>query len=315
MKKDIIQFKKNATERIGYAHSANALFHFMRKREFLENAIKQCVLYPRYFLEDLSYRKLKDGDGVLYSEAAVLGICFCDIPLTRIAIEEKIEILNDKGVNVQERKSHSDLYGEYAIGFSKSWCEKQEVRPVHYYNPLADHKYYLSEAFEVLVKEEEVPDSFSKYILDDIGLGKPLRGVMERTEVLDGKEQKKRMLKNFHDEQEWRFIPTQDMCDILTQKLKSTIRPIIANPSLLEIFNREGNFFTDLSNRIANAKEKKTGLSFKRKEIKYLIVPDEAAKAELISYLNSLYEKRKVKADLFHLISCIHVLSDVKRDY
>lgn len=88
--------------------SANTLFHFTPKFEFLKSILQHGV-YVRYSLEDY-------GSLEVETEAKRIGIpmaCFCDIPLSQIA-------------------DHVETYGEYSVGFSKSWGMKNGISPVIY---------------------------------------------------------------------------------------------------------------------------------------------------------------------------------------
>ena len=86
--------------------SSNTLFHFVKKREYLEEILNR-EFYPRYCLEDFCSRLLT------MKEAYVLMKCFCDIPLSQIV-------------------GHTKLYGSYGVGFSKKWGRKLKISPILY---------------------------------------------------------------------------------------------------------------------------------------------------------------------------------------
>lgn len=58
--------------------SANALFNFMRKLEYLKIILKNSAVIPRYFEEDINYLGLDVG------KISIPVTCFCDINLQRI---------------------------------------------------------------------------------------------------------------------------------------------------------------------------------------------------------------------------------------
>lgn len=85
------------------AISSNALFHFLRKKDFFESALRD-GLWPRYCIE---YGW--NGKGF-----ALPMICFCDIPLTQIS-------------------EHSNFYGCFGIGVSAEWIRSNKsISPVQY---------------------------------------------------------------------------------------------------------------------------------------------------------------------------------------
>lgn len=69
--------------------SANTLFKFMKKIDYLKEIIENSAIIPRYNNEIIEYLKL----GVV-NEIAFPMICFCDINLTKL-------------------KSHSEIYGSF----------------------------------------------------------------------------------------------------------------------------------------------------------------------------------------------------------
>lgn len=88
--------------------TANALFNFMREYSYLEKAILNMAICPRYYPEDISYLNLKYNSKDL-TEWYIPMTCFCDIPLHQISYhaEGNSILLNDKG------------YGKFSIAFHK----------------------------------------------------------------------------------------------------------------------------------------------------------------------------------------------------
>ena len=124
-----------------YAQSANSLFHFMTKADYLKSALSNKALIPRYCIEDIGYLEIK-RDGHQFSEIAVLQKCFCDIPFHKLGenlqlkvVEEEYDKLTlDNQIKLKNHNTHFDYYGKYAIAFSKSWGEKKGLQPIHYLN-------------------------------------------------------------------------------------------------------------------------------------------------------------------------------------
>ena len=76
--------------------SANTLFRFFTKLDYLLGSIEKKALIPRYYGENVDY--LNIGHHQIFYPM----ICFCDITVHRL-------------------EDHMQTYGEYGIAFSKSW--------------------------------------------------------------------------------------------------------------------------------------------------------------------------------------------------
>lgn len=103
--------------------TANALFNFMREYSYLEKAILNMAICPRYYPEDISYLNLKYNSKDL-TEWYIPMTCFCDIPLHQISYhaEGNSILLNDKG------------YGKFSIAFHKEFGIRKGIQPIHYLN-------------------------------------------------------------------------------------------------------------------------------------------------------------------------------------
>ena len=66
-----------------YAQSANVIFNFMTKPEYLEEILEKKAIIPRYCKENLEYLNIHNGD-INFPEAMVLQKCFCDIPFHKL---------------------------------------------------------------------------------------------------------------------------------------------------------------------------------------------------------------------------------------
>lgn len=85
--------------------SSTNLFHFLQKKDWLVNILKEMSFKPRYVLEE--YPSLKETYLIQMK-------CFCDIPLSNI-------------------KNHISKYGKFGIGFTKEFAIKHYISPVCYY--------------------------------------------------------------------------------------------------------------------------------------------------------------------------------------
>ena len=153
--------------------SANTLFHFEKKAEYLFSIIEKMAIVPRYCVEDVDYLEI----GI--DEIAYPMLCFCDINLHKI-------------------QEHMDFYGEYGIAFSKRWGISRGIQPIQYVNPGSILRHDFTEAFQTAMNGTE-ENAAQNYLLSHMYYLKPIQGSMQR----DGKS----VIKNFTDECEWRFIP------------------------------------------------------------------------------------------------------------
>jgi len=201
-------------EQEDYTQSANALFHFMNQIKFLENALVNKALIPRFCREDMSYLNLNIG-GHLFNKIAILQKCFCDIPLHKVATDFELmltEQSKDKLKSYREAdlsigNNHPRCYGKFAIAFSKRWCEERKLQPIHYLNENSPYSKQLEEIMKSSFSQDDLPDSVALDLFQRLALLKPLRGKMKKFIEHEDKKIEIEVVKNFHDEQEWRFIP------------------------------------------------------------------------------------------------------------
>lgn len=85
---------------------SNTLFHFTKNIDFLKSILVD-GFWPRFCLEEHNWRRFD------YEAHAYPIVCFCDIPLSRVA-------------------AHCLQYGSYGIGVSKSWASAHKLNPVIY---------------------------------------------------------------------------------------------------------------------------------------------------------------------------------------
>lgn len=199
-----------------YAQSANTLFHFMKKEHYLEEILLKKAIVPRYCNENLEYLKIKNGETV-FKEVMVLQKCFCDIPFHKLTERFPLRIVGelDDALKefIPESYTHPDLYGKYGIAFSKGWGEKNNLQPVHYLNEESRFTENFSNLIQKILIEDDVPDEFCDDILNRLCFIKPLRGTMKRR--FEKGDFEIELQKNFHDEKEWRYVPTLEVASRL----------------------------------------------------------------------------------------------------
>lgn len=299
-----------------YVHSANSLFHFVTKAQYLYDDLKRKALCPRYCNEDIGYLNI-NYNGVPFSEISVLQKCFCDIPLHTIIKPFPMKLTdNNKHITEEQRKSipnhcsHVELYGQYALAFSKSWGERSKLQPIHYLSNGSDYIKNYSDMLRTVLEEEDIPDVVADTLLHLICYFKPLRGTMWRSatsEKIGNFEYE--VFKNFHDEHEWRYVPFSNT------EGKNKYDPVIANVNLVKA-SYNMNMMND---RIRDIAYQHVWLRFTYDDIRYIIVPNINERIEAIRVIDSLNDSLFSKGDIELqkqvLISKILVLDEIKRDF
>lgn len=298
-----------------YAQSANTLFHFMTKPKYLEEILEKKALIPRYCKEDLQYLNIGNGS---FTEAFVLQKCFCDIPFHKLTENFQLQATGDNYQNLSEderarvpsKYTHTDFYGEYAIAFSKGWGEKNNLQPIHYLNERSNYTKDISNLINQILNMEEVLDIYSDDVLNRLCFVKPLRGIMKRKFKRNNDiDIEIDFQKNFHDEQEWRFVPSIDVTDALQ------IDTVIANPYMLHL-NEEG---MDINAGLSDEKYNSLWLKYSYDDIRYIIVPNGNARVDIINRIMSLPDNKfsngsDIAMQKYVLISKIIVLEEIRKD-
>ena len=298
-----------------YAQTANTLFHFMKKSEYLDAILLRRTIVPRYCVENIDYLNIHNGMRV-FKEVAILQKCFCDIPFHKLADTCSVnggggvyDSLNkDKQVVFEKNNTHFAYYGEYAVAFSKSWGERKNLQPVHYINKDSQYARDFSALFERIFRDDDIPNEYSQDVINRLTYIKPLRGIMKRRIIRsDSSSDTIEVYKNFHDEHEWRYVPSADALSSLK------IESIIANPTMIP-------FSDEISKGLENERYKALWLDFSYDDIRYIIVPDIHARIDLIRTImdlpNSCFESQDdIPMQKNVLISKILVLAEIRKDW
>lgn len=301
-----------------YAQSANTLFHFMKKFKYLEEILEKKAIIPRYCKEDLEYLNIRNGKSS-FKEVFVLQKCFCDIPFHKLTESFQLQATGDNYLNlgeqeklrVQNKYTHPDFYGEYAIAFSKGWGEKNNLQPIHYLNEHSRYTKNLSNLINQTLVLDDVPDVYANDVLNRLCFVKPLRGIMKRKfKSEDGIDTEIDFQKNFHDEQEWRYVPSIDVASVLQKDI------VIANPHLLKM-NGKG---VDISAGLSEERYESLWLKYSYEDVRYIIVPDGNARIDIINTIMSISDDKfrnqsDVAIQKHILISKILVLEEIRKDW
>ena len=195
----------------------------------------------------------------------------------------------------------------YAVSFSKKWGESKQLQPVHYLNRDSQYAKDFSALFERIFQDDDLPEEYSQDVINRLTYIKPLRGVMKRSfPRRDASSATVEIYKNFHDEREWRYVPSADILASLN------IESIIANPRMIPLIN-------EISKGLEQEKYRKLWLDFSYNDIRYIIVPDTNARIEIIKTINDLpdscfEDEDDIVMQKNVLISKILVLAEIRKD-
>lgn len=302
-----------------YSQSANTLFNFMKEPRFLNDILIARAIIPRYCKEDISYLHITNN-GIPFNEVLVLQKCFCDIPFHKLTEKlslkgtgEKFMELSTQDQNyVSQNNTHPDFYGRYGIAFPKNWGEKNNLQPVHYLNINSQYTQDFSHLIQHRLLPDDLPDICADDIISRLLYIKPLRGKMtRRVQCLNGENRDIVFLKNFHDEKEWRYVPSP-------QALSETHKDaIIANPNYIKISTDPA---TDFNTELTKPIYSKLWLKYDYKDIRYLIVPDFEARENLINTIldlpgSNFTDESDISMQKNILISKILVLNEIRKDW
>ena len=316
-------FDARNAELVQYIQSANTLFHFTEKLDYMWPMLEQCAIIPRYFSENIEYLRLNDEKRSI-QKISVLGTCFCDISFHKLSStfhirvdqcddKEKYEQLPERErMEFECSMTHPKFYGEYGIALCKQWGEINGVQPVHYLNENSSFRTCFANAFNVAISSENLEDEISENIAERLAYQKPLKGHMTVSHVFaDGSTLSLNIMKNFHDECEWRYVPSEQQCRI------SNLKFLLTNYGQMVLQKR-------INRMISAGNYVNLYLPFQLDDIRYLIVPDSAGRIELIKRIisttkcgkctplsNALVDKEYLQ-DI--LISKILVLDDIEGD-
>lgn len=303
-----------------YAQSANTLFHFMTKIEYLKSILLNRAIVPRYCMEDIEYLNIHVGDSS-FKEVAILQKCFCDIPFHKLTDNFKLNgvgsayksLTDNEKLLLTKNNTHPDYYGKFAIAFSKSWGEAHNLQPIHYLNEKSQYTAEFAKLLENTLNADNVPEEYAIDILNRLSFIKPLRGNMLRSyECNDSEKKNIEICKNFHDEQEWRYVPSAAVLS------DAKLECIIANPNIFKL--RPG--IKDINNNLELDQYTQLWLKYKYDDIRYLIVPDLHSRIDVINTIMNIPDEQfenpnpsQGLLDKYIMISKILVLEEIRKDW
>ncbi|GGH41234.1 hypothetical protein GCM10008014_00620 [Paenibacillus silvae] len=266
-----------------YRQSANVLFNFMPKLEYLKSKLSKKAMIPRFYEENIAYLNLPDMDKVAFPM-----VCFCDIHLNKLTYHMG-------GID------SSDGYGRYGIGMNKVWGIQEGVQPISYMNSssalMSDFKLAFKHALEQMsdgIGDEILHNQLATQLL----FIKPLNGEMAKQREASFEH----ISKNFHDEREWRFVPK--FSDVDTELSLTIPQSVLVN----NVNNVVCNAYSD-----GIEQKEELWLKFEYDKIEYLIVDTVEERDILINYImDELFTDNATK---YILISKIMVFTQLEKDW
>lgn len=234
---------------------SESLFHFTKSIDVLKKILKDGI-QPRFCLEDIEWLDGPEG------HSAYAMSCFCDIPLARVS-------------------EHTDFYGKYGLGLTKEWGVNNNLNPVIYITKngiVREHVKYLGN-FDI-VNNPKINSEYIHHKVSLIKLVKPLSGKM----IINGKT----VVKEFYQENEWRYLPNNNSIIIGSQ------------------FEKEKD--------AENEKAKAYSLKIEPNDIKYIFVNSDDEIPSLIDFINNNlggYPLNDVKILQSRIISLSTIESDL----
>lgn len=247
----------------------NILFHFTEKRwlyEILRTTFK--VSYAREKIIGLENER----------EFAVPMVSFCDLKLS-------------------ELKSHTEKYGQFGIGLTKEWANRNGLSPVMYVNRHCELMDNLITGLNGVYSHLNKVNDMEKFknlnksylnIMNTYRYVKNYEGELIRQGELEDENFR------FADEREWRFVPSLET---------EGVQPFVAISKIK----------TSQQKREYNEKVSHLRLSFQPDDIQYLIVENDRDITELIRHLENV----KGRFDLetrSRLSSRILTIEQIKND-
>lgn len=301
-----------------YVQSANTLFHFMGNIAYLMKILRERKIVPRYCIENIDYLNI-NIEGQMFREIAVLQKCFCDIPFHKLTdtfaldgFGDSFESLTDEEkFELSMNNTHPDYYGKFAIALSKKWGENHHLQPVQYVNEKSTYAMEFSSVFTSLLGAENVSAEYTNDILHRLAYIKPLRGIMGRSfERKNSGPVKIELKKNFHDEREWRYVPSSEILGAVQ------IECIIANPNILRL----PDGVNGINKSLETERYRNLWLDFNYDDIRYIIVPDLQSRIDIIDTILSIPTTKfdhpdKAQREQHILMSKILVLDEIRKDW
>lgn len=211
-----------------------------------------------------------------FNQIAIPMKCFCDINIHKLGI-------------------HLECYGYYGLGFSKDWGIRNKIQPVKYINPESELCADFSVAFNSALKSDSNDKSpeqelMENYLLHELMYCKPYDGNIKNRNTNELSS------KCFEDECEWRFVPDVTQAGYNQVYYKQDM----LNDAVLMDYSNSMEGISTLA------------LKFEYRDIKYIIIKEEAELDIIYAEIDKLNLENKKKNKLY---SRIMIWDSIKGDF
>jgi len=224
-------------------------------------------LYPdilfHFTSRDGLYAVLSDTFRVSYAGERIVG--------NRKSTGFAVPMVSFCDLRLSELKDHMSKYGNYGIGLSKDWANKEGLNPVFYVNKHCPYTSKFIAAVERLHKQLDNIQDPTEYasasaaymdILNTYRYIKNYEGDLKRRSGVTTRNYR------FADEREWRYVPPLDVTPFSFMPLDRLLTP-------------EGK--AEVNGRIAHLR-----LGFNPEDVKYLIIERDDERLGLIQHLEAV---------------------------
>ncbi|MGY4040623.1 abortive infection system antitoxin AbiGi family protein [Aeromonas hydrophila] len=252
------------------ALSSNSIIHFTNTKDalkgILENNFKLKYCREKIELEDV------------YFEFSVPMVSFCDIPLSEV-------------------KEHIKKYGNYGIGLTRQWAERNGLNPVLYLEKRSRLGNSLEMVYDHFIDSapgnelEDLPEQ-NKAAYDLFRYIKNYQSdLVRRNDVIKNYR--------FSDEREWRYVPC----------FSSDI-PMLISGDMLSSDDDEAKKYK----QHAMDSLKKCHLEFTPNDIKYIIIENDSEISEFVDLLRRAKGNRYSYNDIERLMTRILTTEQIVTD-
>lgn len=240
--------------------SSNSIFHLTSSKDSLRG-ILESNFKIKYCLETIDF-------GSAASEIRVPMVSFCDIPLSEI-------------------KEHISKYGEYGIGLTKEWAEKNKLNPVLYVARNSN----LATSYTKALHDFVLSDTSCEADESDHALTDVLRYIKNYQGDLNRKGKISKDYR-FSDEREWRYVPPfETKCDMLVGE----------------------DYYASNASQV-DAPIRDLRLSFEPNDIRYIIIRDESEITEFVNLLRYAKGNKYSHNDVERLTTRLLTTEQIKGD-
>lgn len=225
--------------------------------------------------------------GILHEEFKV-RYCMENIETTAGPFNFAIPMVSFCDIPMSAMKDHIKKYGSYGIGLTLTWGQERKLNPVLYVDKNSAIGADYRQAFSAIVKSKRIPDlsETESQLVNLVRYMKNYEADLTRAGITIANYR-------FADEKEWRYVPRKDEAHMVIM----------------------GSLVTHDVKKQFNKKIENLRLGFEPKDIKYIIVKEEADISEFIEVLRRSKGTKFTMADVERLMTRIITSEQIFSDF